>query len=64
MRKAITAIIIFVFILSCAVQAHAQTFSWHDPILETVPVVNGRAWGKSSAAAMHDYPNDSSSVFP
>lgn len=44
MRKPITAIIGFVCILSSAMQAHAQTFSWHNPMQEAVSVINGRAW--------------------
>lgn len=44
MRKPITAIMVVVFILSCVMQAQAQTFTWHNPMQEAVSVVNGRAW--------------------
>lgn len=43
-RCSIVSIIVFVFFLSGALQVHAQTFSWYDPLLETASVINGRAW--------------------
>lgn len=43
-RCSIASIIAFVIFLSDALQVHAQTFSWHDPMQETASVINGRAW--------------------
>lgn len=43
-RRLLTVIIALMFTLLGALQVYAQTYSWHDPMQESVSVVNGRAW--------------------